>query len=98
MQNYNGNDERSRAVDHVQRSVSPRAGDDGGWQLPVRSGLDLEGCQGAHLLAGSVAFAVDPQSPPLGPVPRVDIQDFLTVQGSCNWCQKNHSLWFAFHP
>lgn len=24
MQNYNGNDERSRAVDHVQRSVSSR--------------------------------------------------------------------------
>lgn len=27
MQNYNGNDERSRAVDHVQRSVSSREGD-----------------------------------------------------------------------
>lgn len=34
MQNYNGNDERSRAVDHVQRSVSSEDDD-------ARSGLIL---------------------------------------------------------
>lgn len=75
MQNYNGNDERSRAVDHVQRSVSSREGN-------CLQGLALALWAAADV--GPVAFAVDSSFPALGPVPfpSVDIQYLSRVQVS----------------
>lgn len=79
MQNYNGNDERSRAVDHVQRSVSLR---EGYWAGKCLQGLALDLWYTGDV--GPIAFAVDSCSPTLGPVlfPNVDIQPLSRVLSS----------------
>lgn len=60
MQNYNGNDERSRAVDHVQRSVS--------FQKTEENGACVESSRLRPLGLVSVAYALHPHSLTLGPV------------------------------